>query len=143
MNYVIPSYEKIARIEGSSWYSRIVNIDCYITGTSTGVSPVFDGTVSRERYTSLFGKIKGFFGNRNNSTTEVCYIYSLYIYIHFVESFLLYFLKLPTTIRTNTTQSHSGGHVLGTEMGGKIPQFVSLKKCFYLIVFCFLMFVCV
>jgi len=98
LNFIIPSYEKIARIESSTWYSRIVTIECYVTGTSTGVSPVFDGNVSRERYATLFEKIKRFFGRVSNST------------------------ELPTTIHNANTQSRGGGHVLGSEMSANIPQ---------------------
>jgi len=98
-NFIIPSYEKIARLESASWYSRIINIDCYVTGTSTGIAPVFDGCISRERYKTLFEKIKSLFGRGDNSPV------------------------LPTTIHTtSSTSSQSGGHVLGTEMNTSIPQ---------------------
>jgi len=99
LNFIIPSYEKIAKIESSTWYSKIINIECYITGTSTGVSPVFNGETAREGYESLWNKVKSFFG-RNNQTTE-----------------------LPTTQRT--TQP-GGGKVLGSEMTSSVPT-VSLS----------------
>jgi len=97
LNRIIPSYEKVARIEGSTWFSKIVNIECYVTGTSTGVAPVFNGETSRERYLTLWQKVKRFFG-RGDSTTE-----------------------LPMTTRTN--QSHQGkSHVLGSDLTASVPH---------------------
>ena len=116
LNWIIPSNEKVAMIEGSWWYTKIVNIKCYITGTSTGVTPVYNGSTFRQRCTLFWDQIKNIL-NRNQ-TTEV----GTHSETHHIMRRITQFYnpkQLPVTMRTP-----QGGQTLGSSFDGQSQQFV-------------------
>lgn len=117
-NWIIPSNEKVAAIEGSWWYTKIVNIQCYITGTSTGVAPVYNGITFRQRCASLWERIKTILGR--NETSEVCNNQKHFVWM---KVFCNNAKQLPVSMRTP-----QGCQVLGSSFDSNSSQFVFLNS---------------